>query len=96
MCDLKQREDADFIASRIMAEKFYTLKEKEDLLHYLGPELKKDILETAKEFPEIVVTKRFINCVKIKFLRKAILKNSFGITHSKYDRIVSNYNFLLY
>lgn len=96
MCDLKQREDADFIASRIMAEKFYTLKGKEDLLHYLGPELKKDILETAKEFPEIVVTKRFINCVKIKFLRKAILKNSFGITHSEYDRIVSNYNFLLY
>ena len=93
-CDLQMREEADFIASRLMAEKFYLLKEKKDLLQYLGPELRKDIQKTANEFHKTITNRQFINCVKIKFLRKAILKNSFGVTHSEYEQIVIDCNFL--
>ena len=95
-CNLRLRENAEFIASRIMSEKFYAIKDKQDLCRYLGPELRKDIQETVKKFPEIQITKRLINCVKIKFLRKAILKNGFDITHGEYERIVNNYHFLMY
>lgn len=95
-CNLKMRSDADFIASRLIADKFYQIEDKKGLLQYLGPSLRKDIQSTAAGIPGIHVSKRFINCVKIKFLRKAILKNGFGLTFDEYEKIVSNRNFLMY
>ena len=90
------RSDADFIASRLIADKFYQIEDKKGLLQYLGPSLRKDIQTTAAGIPGIPVSKRFINCAKIKFLRKAILKNGFGLTFDDYEKIVSNRNFLMY
>ena len=95
-CSLQMRDNAEFISSRIMAEKFYSIEDKKGLYQYVGGPLRKDIMECAGQFPSITVTKRFINCTKIKFLRKAILKNGFGLTNQQYEAILSNRNFLLY
>ena len=54
-----------------------------------------DIKAIADKSKSIIFTKKFLNCTKIKFLRKAMMKKDFGITNEEYVKILSHPKFLL-
>ena len=56
--------------------------------------MNEDIKTIADKFSSIHYTKKFVNCTKIKFLRKAMIKKDFEITNEEYNKILSNFKFL--
>ena len=92
-CDLKIRTNADFIATRLINEYLYELHEKNDFVKFLV-RMDKPISELLDEFPAIKLSNRLSNCVKIKFLRKALLIKNYGINKSEYNTILKHPNFL--
>lgn len=92
-CDVRFRTDADFVATRLVNRLLYQLPDKKafvQLLVQLDPQITAEIGKTAWIAPSL----RLYNCVKIKFLRKAMLAKNFGITQSEYDIIVNHPRFL--
>ena len=92
-CDIRLRTDADFVATRLVNRLLYQLPDKKafvQLLVQLDPQITVEIGKTAWIAPSL----RLYNCVKIKFLRKAMLAKNFGITQSEYDIIVNHPRFL--
>ena len=92
-CDFKIRSSADFVASRLVNTLLYDVPDKVAFVKLLV-RLDRPIAEVLKENPTITSSVRLTNCVKIKFLRKALLVKSFGITKAEYDMILKHPSFL--
>ena len=93
-CDQELRTNADFAAAKLVNEKLYGIADKEAFLRYLVT-MNKDIKAIADKSSSITFTKKFLNCTKIKFLRKAMMKKDFGISNEEYEKILSHPKFLL-
>ncbi|MCR4791785.1 MAG: DUF853 family protein [Lachnospiraceae bacterium] len=93
-CDQELRTNADFVATKLVNEKLYGFETKEDFLKYLVT-MNGDVKKIADRFGSISFTKKFLNCTKIKFLRKAMIKNDFGITNDEYEDILKHDRFLM-
>lgn len=93
-CDQELRTNADYAATKLVNDKLYTLENKEQFLRYLVT-MNADIKAIADRSSSIVFTKKFLNCTKIKFLRKAMMKKDFGITNTEYEQILKHPKFLL-
>lgn len=93
-CDQVLRTNADFAAAKLINERLYAIADKESFLKYLVT-MNTDIKAIADKSKSIIFTKKFLNCTKIKFLRKAMMKKDFGITNEEYDKILSHPKFLL-
>lgn len=92
-CDFKIRSSADFVASRLVNTLLYDVPDKVAFVKLLV-RLDRPIAEVLKENPTITSSVRLTNCIKIKFLRKALLVKSFGITKAEYDMILKHPSFL--
>ena len=93
-CDQELRTNADFVATRLVNNVLYTIESKEEFLKYLVT-MNADVKKIASQFGSISFTKKFLNCTKIKFLRKAMIKNDFGITNEEYEGILRHDKFML-
>lgn len=93
-CDQDLRTNADFVATRLINNKLYALETKEAFLKYLVT-MNSDIKAVADKFGAITFTKKFLNCTKIKFLRKALMKRDFGIGNDEYEMILKHDKFLI-
>lgn len=93
-CDQELRTNADFVATRLINEKLFAIETKEEFLKYLVT-MNSDIKAISDKFGTITFTKKFLNCTKIKFLRKALMKKDFGIESDEYDKILKHEKFLL-
>lgn len=94
VCDQVLRTNADFAATKLVNEQLYAIEDKEAFLKYLVI-MNTDIKAIADKSSSITFTKKFLNCTKIKFLRKAMMKKDFGITNEEYEKILSHPKFLL-
>ena len=92
-CDFKIRSSADFVASRLVNTLLYDVPDKVAFVKLLV-RLDRPIADVLKENPTITSSVRLTNCIKIKFLRKALLVKSFGITKAEYDMILKHPSFL--
>lgn len=93
-CELELRTNADFTAAKLINDRLYTLASKEDFLRYLVT-MNSDVKKIADRFRSIKFTKKFLNCTKIKFLRKAMIKKDFGISNEEYIQILQHDKFLV-
>ena len=62
-------------------------------LTYLA-NMDKDIRNLVDGDARIEYSERLANCVKIQFLRKAFIKNTYGLSEEAYKNIVRNPKFL--
>ncbi len=92
-CDFKLRANADFIASRLINDCLYELNEKADFVRFLV-RMDRNIADVLRENPSIPISDKLSNCVKIKFLRKAMLIKDFGLTKAEYGTILRHPRFL--
>ncbi len=92
-CDFKIRSNADFVASRLINDLLYDVPDKASFVKLLV-RLDKPIAGILRDNPSIEYSIRMSNCAKIKFLRKALLINTFGITKAEYAAILKHPNFL--
>ena len=92
-CDFKLRSGADFVASRLVNTLLYDVADKTAFVKLLV-QLDRPILGVLKDNPTITPSVRLSNCIKIKFLRKALLVKSFGITKAEYEMILKHPSFL--
>ncbi len=93
VCDLALRTAADFLASRLVNLRVYQLDSRVKFLTYLA-NMDKDIRNLVDGDARIEYSERLANCVKIKFLRKAFIKNTYGLSEEAYKNIVRNPKFL--
>lgn len=93
-CDQELRTNADFVATKLANDKLYGIESKDDFLKYLVI-MNTDVKKIADRFASITFTKKFLNCTKIKFLRKAMIKKDFGISNEEYEDILSHEKFLI-
>lgn len=92
-CDFSLRADADFVASRLVGEYVHRLPDEKTFLKFLvqmTPNILQLLRQAGIEKPSV----RMINCVKIKFLRKALLTKSFQFSKSQYEKILQHPRFL--
>ena len=92
-CDFKIRSNADFVASRLINDLLYDLADRAAFIKQLV-RLDRPIAEIIQENPAITPSVRLSNCIKIKFLRKALLIKNYGITRADYNAILKHPNFL--
>ena len=92
-CDLELRTEADFIASRLVSEHVYGMADEKALLTFLV-QMDRHIDAVAQETNCSPMTGQLRNCVKIKFLRKALLAKSFKFTRTEYQKILQHPKFL--
>jgi hypothetical protein len=92
-CDFRIREDGDFLATRLINDCLYNLKDKKAFVQFLVG-MNSNIRNLIKENASIKPSKRLLNCVKIKFLRKATLIKTYGITRGEYCKILDHKAFL--
>lgn len=93
-CDQGVRINADFAATKLANKRLYAITDKEAFLKYLVT-MNTDIKTIADKSSSITFTKKFLNCTKIKFLRKAMMKKDFGISNDEYEKILSHPKFLI-
>lgn len=92
-CDMKLRTDADFIATRLVNGLLYDVPDKKSFVQLLV-QLDPYIAAEIKKMPGIAPSLQMYNCVKIKFLRKAMLARNLGIKQTEYDIILNHPRFL--
>ncbi|MBQ9166854.1 MAG: ATP-binding protein [Oscillospiraceae bacterium] len=92
-CDLNLRADADFVASRLVSEYAYGFGDEKALLQFLV-QMDRPIGQILADMPSIQPSLRLRNCIKIKFLRKALLAKSFRFSKADYKTILSHPKFL--
>lgn len=93
-CEQELRTNADFVATKLVNEKLYDFENKQEFLEYLVT-MNSDIKQISDKYSSISFSKKFINCTKIKFLRKAMIKRGFGITNAEYSQILKHKKFLI-
>lgn len=92
-CDMRLRTEADFIATRLINNLLYDIPDKKSfaqMLVQLDPKIRAELQKS----PDIRPSLRLYNCVKIKFLRKAMLAKNYGLKSSEYDIILNHPRFL--
>ena len=92
-CDFKVRADADFLASRIINDNLYEIGDKKSFVQFLV-RMDRQINVLLKENPSIQTSLKLWNCVKIKFLRKALLLRSYSFMRTEYNTILKHPNFI--
>jgi len=92
-CDLKVREDADFISSRLLNQLRPIVNTINDLSKQL-PCIEGYITEIIKDTPRIKPCRRVYNCAKIKILRKILIDKSIDLKKKTYDGILKHPNYL--
>lgn len=92
-CDLSLRADADFIAARLVSEYAYGLKDEKEFLRFLV-QMDREIRGVVGKMAGIRLTLQLSNCVKIKFLRKALLARGFQFSKNDYKTILAHPKFL--
>ena len=92
-CDRILRDDAEYLADRLVQEHLGRLKEKADFVKFL---VRMDPLIDAlvERRPAMGRSLRLFNCVKIKFLRKAILETPYKLSEPELEMILKHPNFL--
>lgn len=93
-CNLRVRYDADFIALRLINEYLYDINDKKTFVTFLV-RMDRQIDEVLEENTTIKDSLKLRNCVKIKFLRKALLVKSFNLSNSEYKSILEHGRFIL-
>ena len=88
------RTNADYAATKLINEHLYTIADKDSFLKYLVT-MNTDVKAIADKSSSISFTKKFLNCTKIKFLRKAMIKKDFGITNDEYEKILTHPKFMV-
>lgn len=92
-CDLTMRDDADYVASKIFQDFPDKIQDKKEFVEFLvsmNSEIKK-ILNSRENMKK---TKQMVNCVKIKYFRKALLEIPFSINDNEYNMIMNHAKFL--
>lgn len=92
-CDLKLRSVADFVATRLVNDFLYDIPDKKSFAQFLvqlDPKIKTELQALSEIQPSL----RLYNCIKIKFLRKAMLAKNYGIKNTEYDIILNHARFL--
>lgn len=92
-CDFTVRENASFLASRLISMYLYGITDKNAFVKFLVS-LDAYINRLLAENPNIEGGLKLVNCTKIRFLRKALLSKSFDIKKSEYQFILGHKNFL--
>lgn len=92
-CDMQLRTDADFIASRLIHAHLYGISGKKEFVQFLV-QMNPLIVAEIQNISRLQPTYRLYNCIKIKFLRKALLARNFGITRAEYEVILNHPRFL--
>lgn len=94
-CDLILRDDAAYLASRLIQDFPEKLSDKKVFVQFLVT-MNNEIVRMLNARPSMQKTKRMINCVKIKYLRKALLDIPFTVSDQEYDRIMEHKRFLFH
>lgn len=92
-CPAEQKADTDFIAARLASEYAQVLRDEESLLRFLV-QMDPAIRNVAEQMGLPEPTAQLSNCVKIKFLRRAMLARCFRFSKADYDMILSHPRFL--
>lgn len=92
-CDLNMRDDAEYLASRLMQDFPEKLADKKTFVQFLVS-MNGEIIRMIDARPSMQKTKKMINCVKIKYFRKALLELLFAITDEEYNMILAHPKFL--
>lgn len=92
-CNDSIREEAEHISIRLVNSILSNIKTKEDFVKLLV-NLDSHINEVYRTDCEGDTLKRLANCVKIHFLRKALLTKDYGITNDEYEKIIRHQKFL--
>ncbi len=92
-CDMELRANAEFIAARLVNEYAYQIPDERRFILFLA-QMGPYITKTIKEMNGIQPNRRLYNCVKIKFLRKAMLAKSFRLNNLQYQQILDHPKFL--
>lgn len=92
-CDFRVRSDADFLATRLINDCLYALGDKAAFAKFLTG-MDRNITALLRENSTIQTSSKLVNCIKIKFLRKATLIKSYGITRAEYKTILNHPRFL--
>lgn len=92
-CDLALRDHADYIAARILQEHGRVLSDAKSFVQFLV-RMEPIIRAIAAQRSGLTVSVRLMNCVKIKFLRKALLQAPFHLSEQQWKQILGNSNFL--
>lgn len=88
-CDLKVRATADFIATRLINDYLYDLDNKHDFVKFLVS-MDKNIKSIHHQNASIPLSNKFINCTKIKFVRKAMINKNYGFKKTEYNNLLSH------
>ncbi len=92
-CDMAMRTDADFVATRLINRLLYEIADKKSfvqLLVQLDPKIEAEL----SRLPDVRDSLALRNCVKIKFLRKALLAKNFGLRREEYEVVLGHPRFL--
>ena len=92
-CDFAVRENANFLASRLINGHLYEIADKNAFVKFLVS-IDVHIKKLLAEKPNLGDSLKLVNCTKIKFLRKAMLARSFDIKNPEYQLILGHRNFL--
>jgi hypothetical protein len=92
-CIFKIRIEGEYLASKLINSDFHKIKDFSEFSRYLM-----FIHERIYEFSnhDVVLMKNLkaMNCIKIKFIRKALLLNDFGLKRSDLKKILSDRKYL--
>lgn len=94
-CSQKVRDDAEYIASRLLQDYPEKLKDKKEFVKFLVS-MNAPIIAIIESRSSMSKTKRMLNCVKIKYFRKALLEVDFCISEDEYNMIMNHPKFLFH
>lgn len=92
-CDMALRANADFFATRLINGYLYDLADKKAFVQFLV-QMDSIIAGELKKIPGAQPSLRLFNCIKLKFLRKAMLARNLGISSEEYEVILKHPRFL--
>ena len=93
-CDQKTRDDAEYISSKILQDYPDKTKDKKEFVRFLVT-MNSNILNIINTRPSMQSSKRLINCVKVKYFRKALLEAAFEISEEERSTILRHDRFML-
>ena len=92
-CNLCMKDDADYVATKIFQNFPEKIREKKEFVRFLVS-MNPEIIKILNDRPSMAKTKQMVNCVKIKYFRKALLEVPFSINDDEYEMIVNHAKFL--
>lgn len=92
-CDYSIKEDGDYVASRLLQDFPEKMQDKNEFIKFLV-NMNSEIIKILNDRPSMKKTKQMVNCVKIKYIRKALIEITFPIKDDEYDKILTHARFL--